>query len=300
MGRRGAPIVGLQILVLALATGPGSASPPRPAKLGTVRGVVKDREGKPLSYVQVRCDAKPGRSFETGDDGRFAFDEVPLRPCELRAWLLGTPREGPDPDVKKTVHPGPYDCSLIVDRGPEVIVHVTGVKFDSGVPRGETSPFPVFAGPSLRDTKLWVETRTNAQWTSFSPAVQHGDLAFRRVTPGSPWVLHLAWTEHTQGTYFGSGEHLKTGEMVVTLEHGKPITGTAVLPPPPEFWAGPPRDRVLARRGPVTVEGSIDAGTRTFSLPPLPSGSWRVSVRSSRREAARDAEAGSTLHLEPK
>jgi len=300
-------------LAFALVGSAAAGDPPPTANRASVRGVVVDREGKPLSWVQVWCSAG-GPAQETGADGRFAFVDLPLEQVEVSASLIGVPSSGPKPDVLSKATPGDKDLVLVVDRGAELVVSVEGTRFpgaetttplegltsESGPGRIKLSGTGFFTSQSMSfgPTRLYVETKQG--WSAWYPAVADGSLAFRRIPISSPWQLFVAWSESTQGTCLVAGEALKPGAMTVTLERGKPISGVASLPPPPSMWAGPPRDRVEARRGPVVVPGEVDWWTGQFALPPLPEGTWTVTLRSSRRVATVDAAAGSTLTLEPK
>jgi hypothetical protein len=303
-------------LALAVSVAAAAEEPSKPPK-GYVRGVVRDRGGKPLSFVQVWCTTTRGFAQETRDDGAFAFDDLPATACTVEATLLGTPDEKRHPEAKKTVVPNVADLVLVVDRGAEVVIRAPGLRFPAEVPappipEGEvvrdlgdggtvtTQGLPLTAAPpsiSHGATRLHLETA--AGWVEYFAAVQDGDIAFRRVQPHKAWRLYVAWHPQTKGTYYGSGERLSPGVRLVTLEPGKPITGTAKVPPPPDRWSGPPRDHVHARRGPVDVPGWIERDG-TFRLPPLPAGPWTVSVHSGRRVAAVEAEPGATLTLEPK
>lgn len=289
-----------------------------------MRGVVRDRQGKPLSFVQVWCDGSREYAQETGDDGRFAFEKVALGPCTVTATLLGTPRLprppqcGPLPDVSRKVTPGDEDVVLVVDRGVEVVFRAPGVRFpakdtveagdevtvEEGGMRLRMKGVTVVTSPAMAHTatRLYVETAKGP--LEYFAAVQDGELAFRRVNVGTPWQLFVAWTEVTKGTHFGRGDKLEAGLHVIALETGKRITGMAKLPPPPSGMRGHHRDRVVARRGLATVPGQLDWSSADpsgrFQLPPLPAGPWIVSVFAGSKEATAAAEAGDILTLEPR
>jgi hypothetical protein len=307
--------VALGIFVLALVIRGGLArGGDAPVKTSSIRGIVKDRQGKPLSWVQVWCDEGHRSAQETGADGSFRFEGVAVVPCTVTATLLGTPTSGPSPDVKKLVTPSEDELILVVDRGAELVVRVEGTRFPGaettqplGVPTSETGGVRVrlsgagfFTSESMSfgSTRLYVKTAKG--WDAWFPAVDDGALAFRRLPVAVPWTLFIAWSESTKGTYLGAGEALKAGIQTVALEPGKPIVGTAKLPPPPRVWAGPPRDTVRAVRGPVVVPGWVDDRLGTFGFPPLPAGLWSVTLTSGGEQAVVNAEAGATLSLEPK
>jgi hypothetical protein len=275
-----------------------TSAAPAPVQTKTVRGVVRDREKRPLAGVQVHCDKVRGR-VETGDDGVFEFEEVPIGQFRLKAYLLGVPGEVPGPDVQRSTSTSAKSFDLTVDRGEEVVFRAAGVTYPSrgsATPRG---PIAIFGGAGLRDSALWIETETRGRWARWHEIPQNGALAFRRVLPRRPWFLYVAATE-TTGTCFISGERLPTGEVAVELEAGLPIKGT-VHPLPPitrRVSTGPAREYVVARRGPVTVWTDLSPFDGRFSTPALPAGAWRVTAVCGGLEGTIEAPAGADLDLE--
>ena len=300
--------------LLFLPTRQTTRAAPPVIQLVSLHGIVRDTVGRPLSWVQIWCDEGRRRAQQTGSDGRFRFDDVRVAPCTVTATLLGTPESGPKPDVTKKLTPDGTELTLVVDRGAELRVTVEGTRFPGAETTKPTGEVDVSAGGArLRSsgggfftsqsmsygaTSLHLETKEGR--LAYSAAVDNGVLAFRRVHAGSLWTLFIAWSESTKGTYFGSGTSLVPGATSVTLEPGRAITGTAKLPLPPSMWAGPPRDTVMARRGPVSVDGWVDARSGTFGFSPLPSGPWTVTLRSGGKQATVEVEAGSTVALDPK
>lgn len=292
-----------------------------PLGTGVIRGVVVDQQGRPVSWVQVKCDTVRTFSFETGDDGRFEIQDVPLRRCRVTAVLVGVTGAGQKPDATCWAMPGGEDVALVVDVGAELVVHADGVRFpaddviagDLDIREGgahlSTRGFNPVISPSMSYTDTSVYCKVGRTWQGSWCVVRDGDLVFRRVTLGVPWILYVEWNERTNGTCYREGDSLEPGPLRIELEPGTHIEGTVTFAPSlrqeaSRFRSGPRRQTAEAIRGPLRIRGYAqepdDDGVSRFVLSYLPSGSWEVSYRSLSRkvEFFGRADAGGRLEWE--
>jgi hypothetical protein len=273
-------MVGLVVGAIARA---GRADPPVASPRDqTLRGVVRDRQGRGIAGVSltVRFPVEHYAVAVTDDDGQFLVSGLPSGSVTVEAYLSGAPHDKPGYDLVTTAMSGSDSITLTIDRGAELLVACS-----TGLLPSDTHHSPA---------QLVLQTRSGPR--ECYAAIDHGKAAFRRIPIGVPWTLWFPWSETTKGTYYESGLKLESGERTVTLEPGKAIRGHVKVDPDrkPALRSSVRWERALAQRGPITAEGTIDrAGNVEFPL--LASGTWRVMVYVDGKDGDRattDVEAG--------
>jgi len=281
--RRSILATGFLVVLSAAAFGgdePTAEAPAAELKPGSVRGLIRSTEGRPVSWVLVQCldeDHRRRYADVTGEDGTFHLHGVPGEFTTLGAYVYGNPSAG-DP-IKQRVRVGTQDVVFVVDLGEQLVIRAEQGRFAPG--DGLRDDIIYMGGYPPSEARLYVEVgKQTLRWTA---TVEDGALRFRRLKTGHPWTLYIPWSRRLKGTYLGSGAALAAGERTVTLEPGRRITGTvsgAENTKVPSGWAGPDFKGIVARRGPVSVgiAARFPWGGSGFASPPLPSGRWEVSV----------------------
>jgi hypothetical protein len=276
-------IAAVVVLVVGAIPRAGLADPPVASPRDqTLRGVVRDRQGRGLAGVSITVRFPVG-DYAVGksdDDGQFLVSGLPSGSVTVEAYLSGAPHDKPGYDLVTTVTSGSDPVTLTIDRGAELLVAC-----GTGLLPSDTTRSPAH---------LVLETRAGPR--ECYAAIDHGKAAFRRIPIGVAWTLWFPWSETTKGTCYETGSKLEAGERSVTLEPGKAIRGHVKVDPnrQPALRSSVRWERALAQRGPITAEGTIDrAGNVEFPL--LASGTWRITVYVDGKDggsAATDVEAG--------
>jgi len=281
----------------------------------TIRGIVKDTHGHPVPWAGVRYHRKGTYDLWTSTDqeGRFELEGVPAKKIRLDVRFGGVPDDKPlptgrgmRPHTSVQVMGGTQDLVVVLDEGETLLVRAKGIHFGPGV-RGasDVSVMYVSGGPApYFDARLFLTSAAGVQ--SWIPTTRDGALVFPRIKPGTPWILHIPFSQKLGKTLYTSGDSLKAGAMNIELEWGKPITGFVTGTRDSWFgtYSGPPYSGMVARRGPVEVRiyPHLDQGHGCFRFRALASGTWEVSVfnlenKRGRVAASAKAEAGAEIIL---
>ncbi len=259
---------------------PPSEAPAVEPNPGSIRGVVRSTEGRPVSWILVHClDEQGERHYVgvTGEDGRFGLDGLSGESATLYAYIYGDPSAG-EP-ITREVRVGTHDLVLVVDLGEQLVVRAEKGGF---VPGDGLQQGVIYVGgypPS--GAHLYVEDgERTLRWT---PTIEGGALRFRRIRTGLSWTLYIPYSAALKGTYLGSGPRLEAGERTVKLEPGQRITGTVegVDRTVHRSGSGTSPNGIVARCGPVEVRISPSLfffGKGRFAFPLLPAGRWEVSA----------------------
>jgi len=290
-------VLALALLPAVADAGEDPTSTPPGAKELTIRGVVRAPNGRPISWVRLVAN---GDLDCTPPDGTFAFDGLAHGRVRIDVWLYGVPGAGPEPERVVWAEAGDQKLVIVIDPGDELIVRA----------QGATSPRSASDCTPSTSSRLYIHDGQKFKW--WGAAVEDGALRFRRIRQNRPWTLWIPWSRHLNGTAFRTGGSLQSGSLTVALEHGARITGKVVMTCPNlEFedrnGTGAPISGVLARRGPVRVQGWMKRDG-TIWLPPLPKGTWKIVayfkciVDEDLRYmlGTRHAEAGGTVSLVPR
>ena len=287
----------------------------KPPRKFSIRGVVKDKQGHPVPWAGVAYRRKGSNNLwaSTDQDGRFVLEGVPRKTIQLDVRFGGVPDDKPlptgqgmRPHTSVQVMGGTQDLDVVLDEGETLLVRAKGIHFGPGV-RAESDVAVIYVngGPDpYFDARLFLTSSAGVQ--SWIPTTRDGALVFPRIKPGTPWILHIPFSQDLGKTLYTSGDSLKAGSMEIELEWGKPITGFVTGTRDSWFgtYSGPPYSGLVARRGPVEVRiyPDLDDGHGCFRFPPLASGAWEVSVFNLENErkrvaASATAEAGAEVIL---
>jgi outer membrane receptor protein involved in Fe transport len=200
---------------------------------GTVRGIVHDPQHRPVSGATVTLQAKESaltQTFQTGDDGQFHFDAVPLG-----SYVVTVSQAG--------FEPGQQNVTVLSGTAP--ILH-----------------FELHLQAQIQSVTVSADSAP-AQTESVTPTtlISRDEIA---QTPGASRTNSLAMiTDYTPGAYVTHDQlHIRGGHQVSWLIDGVPIPNTNIA-----SNLGPqidPKDidTVEMQRGSY----SADYGDRTYGI----------------------------------
>jgi hypothetical protein len=249
-----------------------------PVTLGVglvVRGVVSDRDGRPVAGASVIVTAVdvPHASVESRSDGRFTVGGLLEGEVRLHAVKSGDVG-GESPTV--VARAGTDGVVLRLDAGLDLVVRI------EGWPADLVYEWVTLTSSAGEDAEKWARVLSD------------GTVTFR----GCPSEATYGLVVRVEGPppRVGALDGLRPGAAParLTLGPGRSVTGTLQAPPGAAHLAVRVQGRGLWAQGTVDAEGK-------FVVPGLPAGTWTVhasaDVGGRPHQARAEAAAGTSVDL---
>lgn len=222
----------------------------------SVRGTVRDLDGRPVSGSIVRATAATGeiRTSFASEDGSFVVADLPAGPVQLVASLgheaiIG---ESQPAGPALSTSSGTHDVVLIVDRGVSLRVRI------ENVPATATDV-----------EAMLVPEGADATGFAHPGRFEASSLHFVGLRPDRRYALWIAPTEVAPDlSLWQSGVRGDVGEIRVRLVAGRTVRGRIILP------AGSWEASAAATRGLAQCEAKTSQDGR-FEIRGVPPGTWK-------------------------
>ena len=264
---------------LSVAEWKPSDEPVRVARAFSIKGVVRDREGRAVGGAHVTLvSAVSGDdgSAQTGGEGVFDFSRLAPGDYRLFATAGGETKRT---SAVVTVTAGGADVALVLDPAVEVVVRI--------------------AGWPAREGETWVPLRFDGTSTALEWArVEAGGvLTFHHLHPDSTYAIFLRLDSDTSRIVCRRGISASAGEVRAVLESGRSIRGRLVAP------RGTQEMNVSVSQDGIDVAADVDAEGR-YEMKGLPDGTYRLhasgTVDGAPISGIADVTAGGTADIELK